>query len=295
MTTEHTPVVNNLKGGPFHSLDELLTHHGPKFQHFRVNPARRTTIVGQNGTRLAFPPFAFTDLLGRIVQEEVEVRLKEAFSRPEMILAGKPSTSDGRLLESGGQFMVNAHRGSSPLQLCQAVEVGLPVQKGLRNPLAMKLYTGSTTTIKVYRQDKNFDWRLLKDHPIKIRKANGHKYYTFKIGAFNWYDCGYLIGKRSARSMVTVRMASPVEHFENQQAYLAFPEINAVAKMYPTSQGFTAINIPNKLSAVAMVIATSHGQLYFGKSTLEKVSDKVAYVKMKAVTEKETIRPIFQL
>lgn len=295
MLTEHKPVLRTIQGSPFRTLDEFLFQHGPKAQLFQIDSSRMTTIVGEQGARLTILPDSFSDINGKFVDGPVEIHLKEVISRAEMILADKTATSEDRILESAGQLWVQATQGNGLLQLRRPMVVDLPVRKNLRNPLAMRLFVGSTPTVKAFHSDKDFDWKLWSDKPVAIRKVNGHKYYHFNLERLNWANCDYFVSRRGGKSMVTVKPENPVETMDKQIAFLAFEDINSVARMYPGIHGFTALNIPNQLSATAVVIGMHQGQLFFGHHFFSRFSDRLAHVRMRAVTDQELLETLHRL
>lgn len=289
MTTEQVPLLKKLHGPPHLRLKELLALHGPPAQAFRINPEKRTLITGAGGTRLTFAPYSITNASGQPVAGMAEIILKEVFTQGDMILADRPTASEDRLMESGGQLMIYASQKQQLLALSQPLEVDLPVRRHLRNPVAMRLFVGGVSTFLAYSYGSNFDWRMASEKPVRIHKIEGRKYYNFQLWEFNWADCDFFVAQRSARCMVTARPISTLEKFDNLLAYLVFKDVHAVARMYPGINGCTAVNIPEKLSATAHLVGLSNGQLYYGNGFIQRARDKLVSVKMQPVQERELI------
>lgn len=292
MLTEHKPVLRTLKGSPFRSLEEFFLKHGPPPQYFRIDASRYTTIVGARGLRLAIPPYSFSDIAGRRVEGPVDIQIQEIYTKAEMALANKATTSEDRILESAGQFWIQATQGAGVLQLLRPVAVHLPVGKNLRNPLAMRLFQGSAPTVKAYQADKYFDWRLGPAKPVSIKKANGRKYYFFQLEQLNWASCGYFISRSGHRPMVTLRIEGEWSTPMQQIAFLVFENMNAIARMYPGTHGFTALNIPNKISASAHVIGINDGQLYYGQSFISPGQGKLFHAGLSPVSGHELLETL---
>ncbi len=289
MTTEQVPLLKKLQGPPHLHLKELLALHGPPVQVFQIDPEKRTLIKGAGGTRLAFAPYSITDASGQPVKGLAEIRLREVFTQGDMILADRPTASEDRLMESGGQLMIHASQKQQPLALCQPIEVDLPVRRRHNNPVAMRLFVGGVSTFLAYSVGNNFDWRLASEKPVRIRKIEGRKYYTFQLQEFNWADCDFFVARRSSRCMVTARPISTVEKFDNLLAYLVFRDVHAVARMYPGINGCTAVNIPEKLPATAHLVGLAAGHLYYGSGFIRRAKDKLLSVNMRPVVERELI------
>ena len=295
MMTQQAPLLKSLHYTPQLYLKELLALNGPSTQVFHINPEKSTVLVGAKGTRLTFAPFSLTGLSGNPVKGMVEIRLKEALSQSDMLMAGRPTTSEDRLMESGGQLMIQASQGNKELKLAQPVTIGLPVSKKLRNPMSMRLFVGSTSTFQAYSVGQSFDWKMASDKAVRIRKVERQKYFDFQLHGLNWAGCDFFVTRRSNRCMVTARPISSVERFDSLLGYLVFHDIQAVARMYPGKHNCTAINIPEKLSATAHVIGLSRGRLFYGKGVIRRASEKLLDVKMRAVSEKDLIRALQNL
>ncbi|MCO6479457.1 MAG: hypothetical protein J5I94_22675 [Phaeodactylibacter sp.] len=287
MTTQELPLLESLQNAPKLYLKELLGRHGPPTQIFRADPERSTVLVGAGGAKLTIAPFSITDLSGRPAKGEVEVCLKEVFTQGEMMMAGRPTTSEDRLMESGGQILVTARQGGRPLKLAQPLTVGLPVSEKLQNPMAMRLFTGGTSTFQAFSSRQSFDWRMASEKAVRIRRSEGRKYYVFQLQDFNWAGCEFFVARRSSRCMVTARPVSPAEQFDSMLGFLVFRRVHAVARMYPGKHNCTAVNIPGKLSATAHLFGLSQGRLYYGKEVIRRASEKLVDVNMRPVLEKE--------
>lgn len=294
MTTQQVPLLKSLQSAPQQYLKELLALYGPPDQLFQADPEKNTVLVGNKGTRLTIPPFAITTPLGRPVRGPVEIRLKEAFTQAEMLMAGRPTTSEDRLMESAGQIMVRASQGEGglPLKLALPVAVRMPMQRKLRNPMSMRLFLGASSTFRSYASGQNFDWGMASGGSVRVRKTEGQKYYDFQLRDFNWAGCDFFVARRSSRCMVTARPASPVEKFDALLGYLVFKDIHAVARMYPGKHNCTAVNIPEKLAATAHLIGLVEGQLYYGCGTIRRAAEKLVDVNMQPVLEKELMETL---
>lgn len=291
MTTQQVPLLKILRSSPQLYLKELLALYGPPTQIFHINPEERTELVGAKGTRLTIPPVSIAGLSGDPVSGSVEIRLKETFSLAEMVMVGRPTTSEDRLLESAGQVMVQATGGDGlpPLRLAQPVTVNLPLNKKVRHPMAMRLFLGGSSTFQSYAFGNTFDWGMASGKAVRIQKHAGQKYYQFQLRDFNWAGCEFFVERRASRCMVTARPASTGVEFDSLLGYLAFNGIHAVARMYPGKNNCTAVNIPEKLSATAHLIGIADEQLYYGRNMLRRAAEKLVDVKMQAVSVQELV------
>lgn len=282
------------QGGSFFAFQPFLEGYGMSVQTFVINPSRRTTIVGHLGTRFTFFPGTFTDAAGQLVTDAVTVQLREVFTKDEMIFCGLPTTSEDRLLESAGQFHLAAHSTAGELFLRKAITVELPIRDQISNPVAMRLFRGSSSSTRAYRSGFNFDWKLAKDQHLSLVRNIGKRYFHFSIDTLNWWNCDSFIKARN-KVMLSVKMESAIEHFEDKLAFLVFRDINAVVRMYPTGRRFSAINIPTQLTATLFVMASAGEQLYIGEAEIMRTSNRMLRLPLQAIAEADLVERIKKL
>lgn len=289
MMVQQNPAIRTWRGSPYRNFEDFFSNKGVEIQCFSINPSRRTTIIGKQGTCLTFFPFTLIDHEGKLVDENVEIQLIEVFSKMEMILSGKVTTSEDRLLESGGQFCIQGFQNGKPIKLISPIRVALPVRCKLKNALAMHLFQGSTSKTRGFQSGRVFDWTQSSSKPLPIRKIADKKYFHFEIAHFNWWNCDYYFSKRRSKTMVSARPVCHVGYFDDMTAYLVFEHLQSVARMYKGEHGFTSFNIPTNEAATVIMMALQNGQLYFGKKYIPKTSNKLVYVSMEEVNEEELL------
>jgi hypothetical protein len=295
MMSQSNSGVRAYQGSPYRTFEEFFSKNGVQSQVFSINPCRRSTLVGEKGTRLTVFPFSLVDALGRPVEGEVEISLKEVFSKKEMVLSNRVTTSEDRLLESGGQIFVQAFQSGRPLQLSGPMAVELPLRNRLRNPLGMRLFKGAVSITRAFRSGRDFDWEMVSNKPVNIRVLNGSKYFAFNLTEFNWWNCDYFFAKKGARTMVSARCVSQIEEFDDLTAFLVFRDTNSVARMYPGEHSFTSFNIPLKLAAAVVMMGIYDGQLFLGTCEIDQTSNKLLHVRMGPVTEEELLKNLDKL
>lgn len=292
MMAQPNPTVRIWRSSPYRSFEEFFSKNGVGAQYFSLDPFRRTTIIGRCGTRFTFYPFSLVDHTGKLIEKEVEVKLTEVYSKKEMILTDKVTTSEDRLLESGGQFCIEAFYEGQPVHLNAPLTVEVPVRCKLRNALAMHLFQGSISKTRGFQAERGFDWTQASNKPLSIRKIGQRKFFYFQITDFNWWNCDFYFSKRCSKTMVSARHVCHHDDFDDMVAFLAFDHLNSVARLYRGEHSFTSFNIPAKQSATMLMMALRDGQLYFGKRHISKTSNKLIYVKLEEVSEEETLEEL---
>lgn len=285
MAQASTHVLRNPLSRPYTSFANFFAENGVKIQRFSIDPSRQTIIVGQHGTRFTFYPFSLVDTQGNIIKETAEIQLKEVFFKNEMVLSNKVTTSEDRLLESSGQFWIQAFRNGLPLKLKTNLKVELPVRKKLSNPLGMKLFEGSIAITRTFSSNTAFDWKLVSDKSVAIVKIGAQKYFNFQIKNFNWINCDAFYAKKASKTMVSVRLEEDFDEFQDLAAFLVFKDANALCRMYSNGNRFTSFNIPAKKAATILVMGIKNGALYANSTRLNTKNSRLLNLDLKPVEE----------
>lgn len=126
------------------SLQDFQNKSQAASQTFTVNSSNFISVQGTKGTRFNFPPNAFVTLNNQPVTGSVSIEVKEILKPKEMILSNMPTVSDGKPLESGGQFFIRATQNSQELKLAPGKQV--QVQAKADTPMVnMRVFTGQVT------------------------------------------------------------------------------------------------------------------------------------------------------
>lgn len=283
MLASMNSAAGNLHDRSRRLLEELLPTDSA--QVFFIDASRESMLVSASGIRFIFHSFGFQDFAGNDVTGEVQIQIKEILQKGEMMRSNRMTTSEDRLLESAGQFCIEASQEGVPLQLSLPIAVEMPVTKKLTNPLAARLYTGSLSGALTTADYKVFDWKLLVNRKLNVKNLNGKKYYSFYLTELNWFACSHLQSRRVTRTMVSARCISPIDDFEEQVAFLVFKNFNAIARMYPGFNRFTALNVPVKQAAEVVIIGFRQGTWFYGTYPIEKTASQIVAVNLAPIAE----------
>lgn len=291
MTTQPSAVVFPDGSIPTRNLDEFFAEHRSAGQCFTIDPARRTTLVGSQGTRLTIAPNSFLDPSGWPVRGQVNLILREVFSRPDMVLSGLTNTSEDRILESAGQLSLEAQCEGEGLSLAIPIAIDLPLQAGLDNPLASQLFSGGVSQTSSFGSGLRFDWKSAKAKNIQLKTLGEKKYLHFPINQLNWWNCTSFFHRRRSRIMMSLRWSAHETPVEDVAAFLVFKDFNAVVRMYPSRHGFSSWNIPKDVVARVILLGFNGKQFLMGKSAWAPTSSQPILVEMESTT-KATIQSV---
>ena len=285
-----------LQSNALSSLYESLLEKQGKTRVYSVNASRLTTIVGIYGIRFTFQPASFCTLSGDPVEGEVQLHLLEVSEKWEMLLANRTTTSEDRLLECAGQFCLYATQHHLLLALAKPIQVQMPIPDALVNAVAVRLFGGSSSTVLPFYAERIFDWKLIADKPLAVRKVSNKKFFQFEIETFNWYSCqSFLTKKTAGRAMLSAKCVSEIEQFDDQVAFLVFKDFQAVARMHFNRNRFTAINLPTGLPASVVIITQKEQQMFLGTKAIESISSCLLPVAMTPVEEDHLLETLCSL
>lgn len=98
--------------------DMLKATAGNYSQQFTIDPTKENILVGKNGTRVVIPKNALLTADGQpITSESVTITLEEFLNPNDAILNQLSTSSNGKILESGGMFNLTATANGAKLKL----------------------------------------------------------------------------------------------------------------------------------------------------------------------------------
>ncbi|MCB0519665.1 MAG: hypothetical protein H6577_08425 [Lewinellaceae bacterium] len=131
---EHIDPVNK-----FHPNDPFKKTMVPS-QFFNIDTKKDNVVEAENGTLIVVPKGCFKNAKGKIVEENVEIELAEAFAMKDMLLSNLMTTSNGELLETGGMIYLNVTANGEQLNISKEnpLYVEIPTQKRISGMMAYK-------------------------------------------------------------------------------------------------------------------------------------------------------------
>lgn len=132
----------------FTSIDEFLPL---PVQTFTINPQEDNRLVGNQGTVINIPAFTLA-LLNGSVPSEMTVELTEVYGNGQIVQAGLHTTSNGKMLNSGGTIHLDAHTNGKQARVASGKELDLEFPHGETASNNMEVFNGR------YDRAGNFDW-----------------------------------------------------------------------------------------------------------------------------------------
>ena len=98
-----------------------------KTQIFEIDSRQDNVVEAENGTIVVFPKGCFRNNKGEIIVDPVKIEISEAFSLADMVLSNLTTTSDGKLLETGGMIYFNASSNGKQVTINKDVPIHIEI------------------------------------------------------------------------------------------------------------------------------------------------------------------------
>jgi len=275
------------------NLEEFHLRNGVQPQLFEIDAQAPAYISGAKGTKIFIDPNSFADVTGKTVSGKLQLRLQEVFRKSEIVLTNRPTTSQDKLLETGGALNIQVTQDYIPVDLRKPLAVEIPVQDRVQNPIAMSAFRGRMSKRQPFATQPSFDWVPSTQSHLELQRDGSRSIFALTLRELNWINCDYFFRAKEARTMLTVQYDN-VEPLREQTAFIVFHDINSVARMYSKRDNrFTMFNIPVQHRATIIVFGMGHyGGMYFGKTKIERTTNDVIRINLQAATEEDVVRRI---
>lgn len=110
-------------------------------QVFSINGKKDHVLEGEQGTIMVFPQGCFKNAAGKIITENIDIELAEAFSLVDMLSSNLTTTSNGKQLITDGMIYFNATADGEQLLVNEEIPVYIEIPTDKRKP-SMQVYKG---------------------------------------------------------------------------------------------------------------------------------------------------------
>lgn len=145
-----------LKQETINSLSEVYKNLEKKQQIITISAQKDTTIFFKEGTQISFRAGSFvSEKSGKEVKGVLKIEVKEYYKMSDILLANLSTSSEDRLLESGGMIniSVSSNNENCILKSGETIEIGFPAKE--KQP-DMKLFSGT------WKSENHIDWQVME-------------------------------------------------------------------------------------------------------------------------------------
>lgn len=279
------------------SLAEFSRRNGAAVQTFSVVlGAQAQTVTSAGGATITLPANGFLLPGGTLASGAAQVKLREIYTVPDMVLTNMPTNQLGRwgdMLISGGEFNIQIYRSSQrlPLAAGSAVTVQSPIPAGQ-----------DTTRQYVWRRPMPltaaFDttgWLRVSQPPVQ--QLPGFYRATLAFDSLGWCNIDQYWQRYLSSSRTIITVVTPANDLPNTRVFLRPVGFNGLSRLYSTNSNGTqwAQTMPLGSDVVVAVLQSIGGQLYYGTQRLLVQANSVVTPVLTPVSEATAVQLIRQL
>ena len=287
----------------------------PAVQRFTVNLDQAQSFRTRAGATVAFGPRAFVLPNGNLATGQAELRVREIYSVPDMVLADMPTTaqSSRQMLVSGGEFNIQVWQSSARLRMSPFSPTGAINRLSLTSPVP----TAGLDTTRMYLWQQpsgslagtpgdSLGWQQFfftgaiptTRQPVQVPATAGNYSVAFPLDSIgNWnIDQFWHAYQSSPYGNVGIEVPTTVGA-TTTRVYFRPVGFNGLARCYASSSSTTRWDsrLPFGADVIAVVLQERNGQLYFGTERLTAQAGAVATPTMQALSAADIVQRIRQL
>lgn len=250
------------------ALNDLFKNLTPPMQNFTINAGQNQVVTGEKGTQITFYANSFKRKDGTIpTSGQVKIVLQEMLTGPEMILAAKTTTSNGKLLQSGGQIYIKAYQNGEELLVNKSAKPQINIPMEGSNP--MNIFYGKTTERDSIKGDTTINWEEDKTDTVTIKRDSSSQYswYNFQLDSFTYINCDYFM---NSSNLTDFKVNVPSGFVDTNTAiFIYFPTANAVTRMYSFDKTTNSFNLgdyyrlPTGFQVKLFVVVKKSNKFYY--------------------------------
>ncbi len=238
-------------------------------QTFTIDASSYQDITGAKGTKIYFYPNTFKTPSGAIATGNITIKLIEVQTKADMILLNKTTTSNGKLLISGGEFSITAFQNGNQLTLANNSS-NMYIEMASKNPgnNNMILFSGQQTS------SGDVNWALTGLNGPNNTVFDSIGYYSFALGgdsiptpdSLGWINCDYFY---NSSNNTTITINTPANHIgvgtanmPNTRVYVFFNNLFAITQLSGSANVFTSSSTPVGTQIKIVAISEINGQYY---------------------------------
>jgi hypothetical protein len=279
---------------PASGLADFTRRNSVAPQAFTLQVGSAQTITTAGGARLTFPAAGFLLPTGAVATGTAQVRIREIYSVPDMVLANMPTdiVRRGSPLVSGGEFNIQVWQNNTRLRLApsQTVTIESPV------PAAQ-----DTTRQYVWKQPASVmasdtaGWQFASAQ--RVQSLPGLYRALLPLDSIGWWNIDQFWHIYSYNNTAQVTVKTPATAFGETHVYMRPVGFNGLARLWPSNAPTTdwQRNLPVGADMVAVVLQSINGKLYYGTQRVTISNRLVISPMLAAVSEAEAVRLIRQL
>jgi hypothetical protein len=292
----------------------------PTVQTFTFTLSQAQSLRTNAGATLAFGANAFILPNGTVATGQAQLRVREIYAVPDMVLANLPTTaaSSRQVLVSGGEFDIQVWQGGTRLRLSAVSPTGVIQRLVLTSP---KPTTGlDTTPMLLWQQSAappsvagtiadSSGWMLRMDSTSRIttvipvtpnpgQPTVSYFRAAIPLDSLSLWNIDQFLHAYSANSAGQIGVTVPVSSTPTgTRVYFRPVGYNGLARGFASPASATAWSsyLPYGADVIAIVLQERDGLLYYGAQRLTTAAGTVVTPTLEALSAAEIVQRIRQL
>ncbi|MFK8105234.1 MAG: hypothetical protein AB8G15_22165 [Saprospiraceae bacterium] len=249
----------------YSNLGEFYEAKGVALQTFDENLDSELVITGKEGTVIRIGQNDLITPNATIATGKVKVELREIYTKSQMILSNMTTSSQGEVLESGGQmYLTVTNAADETLSLKSGANLSAMMPKSnsstIANPGEMTAFYGI--------EDLGFSW--IQDQNGSVDFDSIGDSFNLLTNRFGWINCDYFYQTTTPKTTVRFGVSLPNSANIEVAAFMVFTDINSVMGLNysTTDKEFFKSNIPTNESVSLIVIGMDATSFYFAQEDI---------------------------
>ena len=279
----------------------------PTLQTFSFDLAQAQSIRASGGATVAFGASAYILPNGRVATGQAQLRLREIYTVPDMILANMPTTAaySRQVLISGGEFNIEVWQGTTRLRLAPVSAAGVAQRLTLTSPVLAA--SRDTTQMLLWKQPANSSirdssgWLLATNPnspgasaPIRVPAAAGYYTAALPLDSISNWNIDKLWQAYQNKPAGIIGVEVPGVAAAVTRVFFRPVGLNGMARGFLNNSSTTRWNcfLPYGADVIAVVLQERGGQLYYGTQRLTTAANTVVTPTLEALSAAEIVRRI---
>ncbi len=276
----------------YNNLAEFYEAKGVALQTFDKDLDSELVVTGKEGTVIRIEQNDLITPNATIATGKVKVELREIYTKSQMILSNMTTSSQGEVLESGGQVYLSVtNAANETLSLKNGANLSAMMPKSnsstIANPGEMTVFYGI--------EDLGFSW--IQDQNGTVDFDSVGDSFNLLTNRFGWINCDYFYQTTAPKTTVRFGVNFPNNANLEVAAFMVFSDINSVMGMNysATDKEFFKANIPTNESVSLVVIGMDATSFYFGQEDIVTSTNLNLNIALSQISESTLINNLNSL
>lgn len=259
-TTTNYPVVP--KQGEYTNLQDFFKSYIPSTKEVMIDASHGLDFFGNSGTHYMFPANVYQTASGDNVTGMINVAVTEYLRKSDMLFSGVLTSSDGDILESGGEAKVVVTQNGQKIFLKPGATFTATMPQDSVPVIGMDLFYGKETTINASK----VNWKKAQQDSVSFKGiiysgGDSIKLFSDSFGLVNIDR--FMKGERISSGLINLSGVI-VNNQSDIRAYMSVDGTKSLVYMGVKSENTISLSAVPKVPVHIIVMTIVNGYFYAG-------------------------------